>query len=325
MMTRRQLLRLAAGLPLMATAASAQQPGQTRRVGFLLAESTTAQASRLEALRAGLRDLGYVEGKNIRIELRSADGNYDRLPALAAELVNLRVDALVAFGGKAVVAARSATSTIPIVIPSTGNPMESGLTESFSSPTSNVVGSDNLSREVYGKRLEVLKEIQPRIGRVAFLANPLQTTSGAPRATAEAAKSAKVELHRFEVRDPADFRDAFAAMAKARVDALLVQQDTLFMAYGRQLAQAAIEQRLPSAGTREYAEAGGLIGYGTIDAELYRRAAYFVDRLLKGAKPADMPIERASRFELIINRKTATAIGIRVPQSVLLRADKVIE
>ncbi|HZY31029.1 MAG TPA: ABC transporter substrate-binding protein [Candidatus Methylomirabilis sp.] len=255
---------LALGIPLAPPAAPlasfAQQPqGKIPRIGFLIAETLSGQASRVEALRAGLRDLGYVEGKGIAIEVRSADGNYDRLPELAAELTRLKVDVLVAFV-------------------------------------------------------------------VAYLLNPANATSALilPGMRASA-KSLKLELQPFEVRAPKEFGGTFSAMAKGRVDAVLVSTDTLFASSAKEIAELAAKQRLPTAGGKEFAEAGGLIGYGANDAELYRRGAYFVDRILKGAKPADLPVEQAMKFELVVNLKTAKALGLTIPQSVLIRADEVIQ
>ena len=287
-----------------------------------------------ESFRSSLPDRGTARrlarlrlyrGQNITIESRSANGDYDRLPELAAELARLKVDVIVSFGAKALMAAKRATTTIPIVIPSIGDPVAAGFASSLASPGGNIVGSDNMNSEIYGKRLELLKETVPRISNVALLLNPAQTTSGALKATRNPARSLKLEIQPFDVRSSTGFGNAFSAMAKARIDAIVVGQDTLFGANAREIADLATKQRLPSVGNKEYAEAGGLIGYGTIDAELYRRAAYFVDRILKGTKPSDLPIERAMRFELVINMKTAKTIGIRIPEGVLLRADKVIE
>jgi len=309
-------------------ASFAQQPQEkVPRIGFLIAETLSGQASRVEALRAGLRDRGYVEGKNIAIELRPADGHYDRLPELAAELARLKVDVLVAFGIKAVVAARQATTTIPIVVPATTSDLVAmGLISSLARPGGNLTGSAMFGPETAAKLVELFKEAVPRITRVAVLLNPANAASGlilqAMRATAE---SVKLELQPFEVRGPKEFGRTFSAMAKGRVDAIVVSQDTLFGANAKEIADLAARQRLPSAGNKEFAEAGGLIGNGASNAELYRRGAYFVDRILKGAKPGDLPIEQATRFELVINMKTAKALGIKIPQSILLRADKVIK
>jgi putative ABC transport system substrate-binding protein len=303
-----------------------QQPSKIARIGFLISETLSGQASRVEALRSGLRERGYVEGKNIAIEFRPADGNYDRLPALAAELARLKVDVIVAFGGKAVLAARAATTTIPIVVPSSGDPVAMGLVSGLARPGGNITGIAMFGQELSAKRIELFKEAVPRITRVAVLlnaANPSKRLFLEARDTV--AKALKLELHPFEVRSPKEFGGAFAAMAEKRVDAVVVGADTLFRAHASEIAVLAAKQLLPSAGAKEYAEAGGLIGYGVNDAELYRRGAYFVDRILKGAKPADLPVEQPTKLELVVNLKTARALGITIPQSILFRADRVIE
>jgi len=300
--------------------------GRMPRIGFLISETLSGQSSRVEALRAGLRDLGYVEGKSIAIEYRPADGNYDRLPELAAELVRLKVEVLVAFGGKAVLAAKGATATIPIVVPTSGDPVGMGIVSGLARPGGNVTGIAMFGPEMAAKRLEILKEAVPRITRVGMILNFANPSSRPTFNVALAtAKSLKLELQAFEIRSPSEFGGAFAAMAKGGVDAVAVSQDTLFRANFKKIAGLAVKQRLPAAGTREFADAGGLIGYGLNDAELYRRAAHFVDRILKGAKPADLPVERPTRFELVINMKTAKALGITIRQSALQRADRVIE
>jgi putative ABC transport system substrate-binding protein len=301
-------------------------PPKVARIGFLISETVAGQASRVEALRSGLRERGYVEGKNIAIEMRPADGNYDRLPALAAELARLKVDVIVAFGGKAVLAARAATTTIPIVVPSSGDPVAMGLVSGLAHPGGNITGIAMYGQELSAKRMELFKEAVPRITRVALLlnsANPSKRLILEARDTV--AKALKLELHPFEVRSPKEFGGAFAAMAERRIDAIVVQADSLFRAHAAEVAVLAAKQRLPSVGAMEYAEAGGLIGYGVNDAELYRRGAYFVDRILKGAKPADLPVEQPTRIEFVVNLKTAKALGLTIPNSVLLRADRVIE
>ncbi len=330
MIEKRLTLVVTLALALFAAplAAFAQQPQEkVPRIGFLIAETLSGQASRVEALRAGLRDRGYVEGKNIAIEFRLAEGNYDRLPELAAELARLKVDVLVTFGIKALVAAKAATTTIPIVIPATSSdPVALGLVSSLARPGGNLTGSAMFGPETAAKLVELFKEAVPRITRVAVLLNPANAARGlilqAMRATAE---SVRLELQPFEVRGPKEFGRTFSAMAKGRVDALVVSQDTLFGANAKGIADLAARQRLPSAGNKEFAEAGGLIGNGASNADLYRRGAYFVDRILKGAKPADLPVEGPTRFELVINMKTAKALGITFPESILIRADKVIE
>lgn len=328
MNTRRRIaLALLAGTLAAPLAPFAQQPlGKVPRIGFLIAETVSGQASRIEALRAGLLDRGYVEGRNVVIEVRSADGNYDRLPELAADLVRLKVDVLVAFGSKAVLAAKGATPTIPIVVPVIGDPVAVGAVSSVARPGGNITGSATFGPEVSVKRLELLKEAVPHIARAAFLLNPANATSALVlQGTRASAKSLKLELQPFEVRARKEFGGTFSAMANGRVEGILVSTDTLFASNAKEIADLAARHRLPSAGGKEFAEVGGLIGYGANDAELYRRGAYFVDRILKGAKPGDLPIEGAMRFELAINNKTANALGIKIPQSILIRADKVIE
>lgn len=325
---RRIVLALLAGALAAPLASFAQQPqGTVPRIGFLISETLSSQARRVEALRSGLLDLGYVEGKSIAIEVRSADGRYDRLPELAAELTRLKVDVLVAFGIKAVVAAKHATTTIPIVVPATASDLVAmGLISSLARPGGNITGSAMFGPETAAKQVELFKEAVPRITRVAVLLNPANAARGvilqSMRATAN---SLKLELQPFEVRTPKEFGRTFSAMIRGRVDALAVSQDTLFGSNASEIADGAARQRLPSTGNKEFAEAGGLIGYGANNAELYRRGAYFVDRILKGTKPADLPVEGPTRFELVVNMKTAKALGIKIPQSILIRADKVIE
>lgn len=321
-------MALLAGALAAPLASFAQQPQEkVPRIGFLIAETLSGQASRVEALRAGLRERGYVEGKNIAIEFRLAEGNYDRLPELAAELARLKVDVLVTFGIKALVAAKGATTTIPIVIPSTSSdPVALGLVSSLARPGGNITGSTTFGPEIMAKRLELLKDAMPRITRVAVLVNPANSSFGPTFQQMDiTAKALKLSLQPFEVRAPGEFDSVFAAMAKGRVDAIVVQDDTMFAVNAKAIADLVAKKRLPSVGSKGFAEAGGTIGYGGIDADLYRRGAYFVDRILKGAKPGDLPIEQATRLELVINMKTAKALGIKIPQSILLRADKVIK
>ena len=326
-MNRRDTVFALLALSAAPRASLAQQPQRkVSRIGVLISETASGQASRIEALRAGLRERGYVEGENIALELRSASGDYERLSALAAELVRLKVDVIVSFGIKATIAAKGATTTIPIVFPLTGDPVAQGVVESFARPGGNITGSSIFGPEVSAKRAQLFKEAVPRISRVAVLVNPsnaaLDVSLQAMRA---AGKALKLELQAFEVRTPKEFESAFAKIAIGRFDALMVSQDTLFAANASRIAQLALAARLPSAGYTEYADAGGLIGFGTNDAEMHRRAAYFVDRILKGANPRDLPVEQATRFELVINLKTARALGLKIPQPVLMRADRVVE
>jgi putative ABC transport system substrate-binding protein len=322
---RRQFVLALGVSALAAPLVSLAQPPKVPRVGFLISETLSGQASRVDALRAGLRNHGYVEGKNIAIEIRSADGNYDRLPGLAAELASLKVDVIVAFGTKAVSAAMRATTTIPIVDPVMSDPVALGLSNGLARPGGNITGSASFGPEAYAKRLEFLKEAVPRITRVAVLINPANTASAMQvQAMRAAANALKLELQVLEVRTAKEFGDAFAAMAQGRIEAIMVATDTLFRANYIEIADLAGKQKLPSTGTKEFAVAGGLIGYGVDDAEMYRHAAYFVDRILKGTKPGGLPIEQATKLELVINLKTAKAFGITIPQSLLVRADDVI-
>jgi putative ABC transport system substrate-binding protein len=326
--SRRRALCLVFGPAWMAPAAWAQQPpAKLARVGFLVPEALADQASRIEALRAGLAERGWVEGRNLVIEVRSAEGAYERLPALAAELASLKMDVIVAFGIKSLTAARAATTTLPIVIPATSSDLVAlGFVERFARPGKNVTGSTTFGPEIMAKRLELLKETAPASKRVGVLVNPANASFG-PTFTvmSAAARSLKLSIEPFEVRDRSEFPRAFAAMAKARIDGLVIQDDTIFgQANADEIAALAAQLRLLAVGGREFADAGGAIGYGRTDADLYRRGAYFVDRILNGAKPADLPVEQATRFEIVINLPVASAIGIRIPQPILLRADRVI-
>ena len=268
---------------------------------------------------------GYVEGKNIAVEIRTADGNYERLPELAAELVSLKVDVIVAFGTKAVSAAKRATTTIPIVDPVMADPVALGISSSLAHPGGNITGIAQFGPEAASKRVEFLREAVPRVTRVAVLSNPANPSSAVDfNAIRDAANVLKLELQLLEARSQAEFRQAFSAMAQRRIEAIVVLTDTLFRSNAVEISDLAIKQRLPLAGPKEFAAAGGLIGYGYDPVELYRHAAYFVDRLLKGAKPGDLPIEQATKFDLVINLKTAKALGIKVPQSLLVRANDVI-
>jgi putative ABC transport system substrate-binding protein len=332
MTTRREFLGAgSAGLCLSAApfALLAQQPSaKVARIGFLGSASASSPASlaRVGALRAGLRDLGYVEGKNIVVEFRWAEDKYDRLPDLAAELVRLNVDVLVSQGTSGTLAAKRATTTIPIVMPNAGDPVSTGIVASLARPGGNVTGTTYFNPEISAKRLEILKEAVPRMKRVAVLLNPVSPlVVPILREMGIAAESLKLEIQQYEARAPKEFENAFAAMAKRRVDAAVVVDEAMLIANANAIAALAVRQKLPSIGFLEFAEAGGLMAYGVNLIETFRRAAYFVDKILKGAKPADLPIERATKFGLVINRLTARAVGITIPQSILLRADRVIE
>jgi len=283
---------------------------------------------RLDAFRQGLRELGWVEGQNLVIDYRSAEGKLDRLPDLAAELVRLKVDIIVAVPTPAAAAAKNAIETIPIVMIGVGDPVGTGLIASLARPGGNATGlSFSVGLEIAGKLLELLKETVPKVRRVAILSNPANPVQPLLiREVNVAARSLGVQLQHLEARGPNEFDGAFAAMAKERVGALLIVADGMLIFHRTRLADLAARSRLPAAyGWREHVEAGGLMSYGPSLRDLFRRAATYVDKILKGAKPADLPVEQPTKFELVINLKTAKALGLTIPQSVLGRADQVIE
>jgi putative ABC transport system substrate-binding protein len=309
-------------------AAEAQHAGKVNRIGYLSSGTSTSSPHFLEAFRQGLRELGWVEGENIVIDYRFAEGRFDRLPDLAAELVRLKVDIIVAAPTPAAVAAKNATGTIPIVMTVVGDPVGIGLIASLARPGGNVTGlSYSVGVETFGKGLELLKAALPKVRRMAILSNPGNPSHVlAIRDLKVAAGSLGVQLQFLEARGPNEFDGAFAAMAKERVGALLVVADSVFNFHRARLTDLAARSRLPTMyGIRENVEAGGLMSYGASVPDLYRRAAGYVDKILKGAKPADLPVEQPTKFELVINLKTAKALGLTIPQSLLLRADQVIE
>ena len=329
MMNRRAFLRtLSAGLLAAPLAAEAQQAGRVPRIGFLNLTSPSDRPSHLDAFRQRLRELGWVEGQNIVIDYRYAEGRVDRLPDLAAELVRLKVDLIVSGGTQAATAAKNATETIPIVMIAVRDPVGTGLIASLARPGGNVTGvSGYAGLEIVAKQLELLKETVPKIRRVAILSNPANAYHQlAIREVNVAARSLGVQLQLLEARGPNEFDGAFAAMAKERVGALLVLSDAIFGSHRTRLADLAARSRLPAAyGVRESVEAGGLMSYGPSFLDLHRRAATYVDKILKGANPAELPVEQPTKFELVINLKTARTLGVTIPPSVLARADHVIE
>ncbi len=330
MIDRRTFLGiLASGLLTPPLAAEAQSAGKVYRIGYLSSGSaTTSNPHVTEAFRQGLHELGWVEGQNVVIEYRWAEGRLDRLPDLAAELVRLKVDVIVASPTPGALAAKNATGTVPIVAVSLTHPVELGLVASLARPGGNVTGvSYSVGADIFGKDLALLKEVVPRIGRVAVLSNPDSPARPLTiRNVKDAARSLGLQLQLLEARGPEGFDGAFAAMAKERVGALFVVQDPAFIPHRARLVELAAKSRLPSIFTqREDAEAGGLMSYGPSLSDLYRRAASFVDKILKGAKPGDLPVEQPTKFELVINRKTAKALGLTIPPSLLQRADQVIE
>lgn len=324
---RRRVLVAAGALLAMPLAAIAQrQPGEIPRIGFLGSASAFRFKKEVEALQAGLRDLGYVEAKNIFIEYRWADGKYDRLPDLVAELVRLNVDVLITHGTPGTRAAKLATATIPIVMAISGDAVATGLIANLARPLGNITGSTFFLPQLNMKRLELLKDVFPNITHVAALSNPDNPVSRAiiPEMTTAAAPL-QMKLEVSKAQGPSEFDSAFAAMAKSRVDSVVVTEDGEFAASFVAIAMLAAKYKLPSIGSKEYGEAGGLIGYGVNLLDLYRRAAYFVDRILKGAIPSDLPVEQPTKFELVINMRTAKALGLKIPSLILQRADRVIE
>jgi putative tryptophan/tyrosine transport system substrate-binding protein len=309
--------------------AMAQQPKKVPRIGYLSQFEPARESPRAEAIRLALRELGYVEGQNIAIEYRYAEGKRDRFPELAAELVRLKVDIIVAAGGTVIVqAAKNATKTIPIVMMGGGlDPVEAGLVESLARPGGNVTGLTLLSTELGGKRLELFKEAVPKLARVAVLYDPANPPSvlEVKEVLPVPARALGLTLQPWEVRAADGFEKVFAALNKQRPDGLYVLGAPLMAANQTRIAGLALKSRLPSVGNRGYVDAGGLMSYGADIADSYRRVAYYVDRILKGAKPADLPVEQPTKFELVINLKTAKQIGLTIPQSVLYRADKVIK
>ena len=305
-------------------AVDAQQPAKVARVGVLLYSTPEADPN-IAAFRQGLRDLGYLEGQNLAMEYRFAEGKPERLPGLAADLVRLKPDVIFVLGGDVVRSAKQATETIPIVMAISTDPVEQGVVASFGRPGGNVTGVSFVADELAGKRLELLKEVAPRVSRVAFLWNP-DHLDPEFRETQRGARALGLQLLPIEVRRPADFDAAFQAATRGRAQALLVVSSILMSLQQQQIAGFAAKQRLPLiAGWGPWTQAGALLAYGPNLNEMVRRAATHVDKILKGAKPADLPVEQPMRFELVINMKTAKALGLTFPPSILVRADQVIE
>jgi putative ABC transport system substrate-binding protein len=308
----------------------AQQPKKIYRIGYLAPQDTASESARAEAVRLALRELGYIEGQNIAIEYRYGEGKVDRFSAVAAELVRLKVDViLVSGGGRLILEAKNATNTIPIVMMTPGiDPVASGIVNSLARPGGNVTGLTTLSRELGGKRLELLKEAVPKVARVAVFYD-----AGAPAITRfvkedlpVAARTLGLNVRAWEVRDSDTFERVIAALNKERPDAVYVSGGRLMSAYEKRIVDFALKSRLPSVfSDRVPVDDGGLMSYAADYAGVYRRVAYYVDKILKGAKPADLPVEQPSKFELVINLQTAKAIGVTIPQSVLYKADRVIK
>jgi putative ABC transport system substrate-binding protein len=302
---------------------NAQQPTKIPRIGYLNANFPSANPARIEAFRQGLRELAYVEGKNIVIEWRFAEGKLDRIPALAAELVRLKVDIIITGGPPSTRAAKEATVTIPIVMGFDNDPVGNGFVASLARPGGNITGLSALSPEISGKQLELLKEIVPRLSHVAVLRT--RPDAQVSKEMELAAGALKVQLQYLDVLGPKDIETAFGEARKGRADAVLVLASPVLESHRTQVADLAAKSRLPVIyHVSEFVEAGGLMSYGVSFIDLYRRAATYVDKILKGAKPAELPVEQPTKFELVINLKTAKQIGLTIPPNVLARADKVI-
>jgi len=308
----------------------AQQPKKVPRIGFVSARANptpTTPDSSADALRQGLRNLGYIEGKNIVIEYRYFEGKVDRIPSLVAELLQLKLDVVVSVNTLAIRAFKRETKTIPIVIVINDDPVTTGIVDSLARPGGNVTGLTRFTRELSGKRLQLLKEAVPKISRVGVLDDASTDIRASFQDFEPAARALKIHLQSLEIRGPnPDLAGAFQAAAKGRVNALITVRTALLIRYRKQIADLVIKNRLPSMWEgSDFVEAGGLMSYSSSDAEVFRRAAYHVDRILNGTKPADIPVEQPTKFELIINLKAAKQIGLTIPPNVLVRADKVIQ
>jgi putative tryptophan/tyrosine transport system substrate-binding protein len=326
-MKRREFITLLGGAAALPIAARAQQTGKLPSLGFLTAGTPGAGSPGLPALIEGLRQLDWIENKTIVIEYRYAENRNDRLPELAAELVRLNVDVIVAAGTLAPLAAKQATTTIPIVMTSAGDPLENGLVVSLAQPGGNVTGFSLMMSDVGGKRLELLKELVPGLSRVAVLwnsTNPYPTI--VLKETRDAARTLGIEVQSLEVKGPADFATVFRLAKQNRPDAIFTIDDPLIISQLKQILDFAAANRLPAIySIREFAAAGGLMAYGASIPDLYHRAATYVDKILRGAKPGEIPVEQPTKFDLVINLNTAKALGLTVPQTLLIAADEVIE
>ena len=326
-MKRREFITLLGGTVVTwPLAARAQQAGKPPTIGFLGSISPTGFAKQLAGFRQGLHDLGYVEGTNLIVEYRWAEGNYARLPDLATELVRSNVAVIVTHGTPGTLAAKRATTTIPIVAAIIGDPIAAGVVTSIARPDANITGQSFFNPELRAKRLELLKEVVPRLTEAAVLVNPDSPAAGSENKVMQAtASSLSIQLQRHETRSVSEFEGAFNEIVQTGLTAVEIGDDALMNANGGVIAALAAKRRLVSAGPPEFARAGGLIGYGVDFPSTFRRAAIFVDKILKGAKPAELPFEQATKFEFVINLKTAKVLGLDVPTATLLRADEVIE
>jgi putative ABC transport system substrate-binding protein len=322
---RKLIIALGAGALAAPLSSFAQQQDKVWRIGYLASRAGMGYAE--EAFRQGLRELGYVEGKNTVIEWHFADGHYERFPGLAADVVRLKVDIIVASGTPATSATQKATTTIPVVMVNVGDPVELGFVKNLARPGGNITGLSNVLNDIAAKHLEMLLSMVPKLSLVAILGNPgTPSFPGILKNIQAGVQKAGVKVLPVEAQDVQGIQNAFSTAARKNAGAIIVLSDGLFNQQGRQIAELAMKHRLPAISvTREYAEIGGLMSYGPSFAEIYRRAATYVDKILKGAKPGDLPVEQPMTLELVINRKTAKALGLTIPQSLLISADKVIE
>jgi putative ABC transport system substrate-binding protein len=325
-MKRREFIAVLSGAAAWPFVARAQEAGKIPRIGYLSPRPKLSPVDR--SFMQGLGELGYIDDKNILIEFRFAAGNFKRLPAMAAELVRLNVDVIVTVVTQASLAAKGATKTIPVVMLAVSDPIAAGLIKSLARPGGNVTGTSSQTAEVQGKSLQLLKQVVPKLRRVAVLWNPANAIFQTQmlQAAKEAAIALDLKLHEFGVRNPNELDHVFAAISNAHVGALMVLGDPTLIVHKAQIIKFAAKIRLPAIyATKDHAEAGGLITYGPDYAAQYRRGAFYVDKILKGVKPADLPVEQPTKFELAINLKTAKALGLQIPPALLIRADKVIE
>jgi putative ABC transport system substrate-binding protein len=325
---RRFLLTSLAGALAATLAAEAQQAGKVWRIGFILTAAENETGYLFKALDEGLRELGYVEGRNVVFERRFANGRQDRLPGLATELVQLKIDVLVTGSNPVIAAVKQVTAAIPVVMAVSRDPVGAGFIANLARPGGNITGlANDPAPEIIGKNLELLKEAAPRVSRVAFLWNPLPPGAGTSKKVVEgAARNLGLAFQSVEVRGRNEFEGAFAAMVRERANGVVVATDPMFVGPRSQVVLLAARSRIPAVyGLKEFAEAGGLMSYGPSIAHQFRRAATYVDKILKGANPGDLPVEEPTKFELVINLKTAKTLGLTIPPSLLLRADQVIE
>jgi len=328
MITRRGFLGGSVALLAAPLAAEGQQAGKVYRIGVILTSAPNESGHLIKALEEGMRELGYVDERNIVFERRFAEGRQERLPLLAAELVRLKVDVLVTGSNPVIAAVKQVTATIPVVMAVSRDPVGAGFIASLARPGGNITGlANDPAPEIIGKNLELLKEVAPRVSRVAFLWNPVPPGAETTKSMVEsAARKLGLTFQSVEVRGRNEFEGAFAAMVRERANGIVVAQDPVILGPRSQVVLLAARSRLPAVyGLREFVEAGGLMSYGPNVADQFRRAAIHVDKILKGAKPADLPVEQPTKVELVINLKTAKALGVTIPQSLLIRADQIIE